>query len=61
MTVHIKLYGTKGDRFEEIKAAMTEHMGYEPSNPEVVGMLMAQVESEAQSTGEEPTVPLITG
>jgi hypothetical protein len=40
MTVHIKLYGEKGERFEEIKRDLTEHLGYEPSNPEVVGFLM---------------------
>lgn len=40
MTVHIKLYGEKGERFEEIKDDLTEHLGYEPSNPEVVGFLM---------------------
>lgn len=41
MTVHVKLHGTKGDRFEEIKAALTRELGYEPSNPEVIGILMA--------------------
>lgn len=41
MTVHIKLYGSKGDRFETIKDDLTEQLGYEPSNPEVVGILMA--------------------
>ncbi|WP_299331829.1 hypothetical protein [Haloplanus sp.] len=40
MTVHIKLYGEKGERFEEIKRDLTDHLGYEPSNPEVVGFLM---------------------
>jgi hypothetical protein len=38
--VHIKLHGEKGDRFEEIKCDLTDHLGYEPSNPEVVGFLM---------------------
>lgn len=41
MTVHVKLHGTKGDRFEEIKEQLTRELGYEPSNPEVVGILMA--------------------
>lgn len=41
MTVHIKLYGDKGKRFEEIKTAMTNEWGYEPTNPEVIGHLMA--------------------
>ncbi|MHC3438695.1 hypothetical protein ACYJ1Y_11500 [Natrialbaceae archaeon A-gly3] len=44
MTSHIKLYGDKGDRFEEIKADLTRELGYEPSNPEVVGLLMAAVD-----------------
>lgn len=48
MTVHIKLYGEKGERFTEIKEELTEQLGYEPSNPEVVGILMAQ-----SNTGEE--------
>lgn len=42
MTVHIKLYGEKADRFEVIKAEMSEQMGYEPTNPEVVGLLLAR-------------------
>ncbi|WP_226006483.1 hypothetical protein [Natrinema salinisoli] len=42
MTVHIKLYGEKGDRFTEIKDELTDQLGYEPSNPEVIGILMAQ-------------------
>lgn len=41
MTSHIKLYGAKGDRFEQIKKEVTKQYGYEPSNPELVGMLMA--------------------
>jgi len=41
MTTSIKLYGSKAERFEQIKAALTEQLGYEPSNPEVVGLLMA--------------------
>lgn len=41
MPTHIKLYGTKADRFETIKADLIEELGYEPSNPEVLGILMA--------------------
>lgn len=41
MTVHIKLYGDKGKRFEEIKTSMKNEWGYEPTNPEVIGHLMA--------------------
>ncbi|WP_187432921.1 hypothetical protein [Natronococcus pandeyae] len=44
MTSHIKLYGSKSNRFEEIKHTMEEQLGYEPSNPEVVGLMMATYE-----------------
>lgn len=42
MTSHIKLYGGKGDRFEAIKTELEERLGYEPTNPEVMGFLMSQ-------------------
>ena len=45
MTSHIKLYGSKSDRFEEIKNSMKNQLGYEPSNPEVVGLIMAAYET----------------
>lgn len=44
VTVHIKLYGEKADRFRDIKGSVAERLGYQPSNPEVVGLLMAQAE-----------------
>lgn len=44
MTVHIKLYGSKADRFTDIKQELEEQLGYEPSNPEVVGILMAGID-----------------
>lgn len=44
MTVHIKLYGSKADRFENIKQELSDQLGYEPSNPEVVGILMARAD-----------------
>ena len=46
MTSHIKLYGSKGDRFEEITEEMGQRLGYEPSNPEVVGLIMATYETD---------------
>lgn len=46
MTSHIKLYGSKSNRFEQIKQGYAELLGYEPSNPEVVGLLMASYETE---------------
>lgn len=42
MTSHIKLYGGKGKRFEAIKEDLTNVLGYEPSNPEVIGFLLAR-------------------
>lgn len=41
MTTHIKLYGEKAERFEAIKSEMSEKQGYEPTNPEVIGLLLA--------------------
>lgn len=56
MTSHIKLYGGRGDRFEEIKADLTARFGYEPSNAEVLGLLMAQYGSDAAG-GERTPLP----
>jgi hypothetical protein len=41
MVVHVKLYGGKADLFENLKAELEDDIGYEPTNPEVVGELMA--------------------
>ncbi|MDJ1433180.1 hypothetical protein [Halostagnicola sp. A-GB9-2] len=46
MTTHIKLHGTKADRFEEVKLELSNRMGYELSNPEVLGLLMAGLDSD---------------
>lgn len=46
MTVHIKLYGSKADRFESIKSELSQQLGYEPSNPEVVGIMMAGIDDD---------------
>ncbi|SIS13682.1 hypothetical protein SAMN05421752_11380 [Natronorubrum thiooxidans] len=46
MTSHIKLYGSKSNRFEQIKENYAKQLGYEPSNPEVVGLLMASYETD---------------
>ncbi|TYL37893.1 hypothetical protein CV102_14280 [Natronococcus pandeyae] len=40
MPTHIKLYGEKGERFEQIQAELERELGYEPTNPEVIGFLM---------------------
>ena len=47
MTTHIKLYGGKAERFETIKQELAEELGYEPTNPEVVGALMAAYGKQA--------------
>ncbi|PSQ23736.1 hypothetical protein BRD04_02560 [Halobacteriales archaeon QS_9_67_17] len=54
MTVHIKLYGSKADRFEEISETLSDQLGYEPSNPEVVGIIMSGIDVEPTSTEQAP-------
>jgi len=49
MTSHIKLYGSKSDRFEEIKTNIQQQLKYEPSNPEVIGLIMAAYETDENS------------
>lgn len=46
MTSHIKLYGEKEARFEEIKDQLEEELGFEPTNPEVIGLLMARYDHD---------------
>lgn len=46
MPTHIKLYGGKSERFEEIKRGLSHELGYEPTNPEVVGIVMARYTRE---------------
>lgn len=40
----VTLYGSKAKRFREIKSTLEEKRGYEPTNPEVVGHLMGEVD-----------------
>lgn len=54
---HIKLYGGKGERFEEIKAQLAEELGYEPTNPEVMGILMAEYPTD---TSDSPNDALVS-
>jgi len=51
MTTHIKLHGSKAHRFEEVKLDLSGRLGYELSNPEVLGLLMATYDP---SPGAEP-------
>jgi hypothetical protein len=46
MPTHIKLYGSKSERFEEIKEGLRDELGYEPTNPEVTGIIMARYAAE---------------
>lgn len=46
MASHIKLYSGKARRFEEIKHHLEDELGYEPTNPEVIGMLMSLYDAE---------------
>lgn len=46
MPTHIKLYGGKRERFEEIKQELRHELGYEPTNPEVIGIVMARYRAE---------------
>ncbi|MCL7419041.1 MAG: hypothetical protein M8354_14575, partial [Halalkalicoccus sp.] len=57
MTSHIKLYGSKGDLFEELKERLTNDLGYEPSNPEVVGLLMSGYDSDADRLSSLSPLP----
>jgi len=43
--ISITLSGGKSTRFEDIKRRLETELGYEPTNPEVIGYLMARVES----------------
>ncbi len=55
MTTHIKLHGAKADRFEAVKLELSDSMGYELSNPEVLGLLIAGVDSDDDSSsGQRP-------
>lgn len=57
MTSHIKLYGGKADRFQEIKRSLTDELGYEPTNPEVLGILMARYADRISSEDSSTTRP----
>jgi len=56
MTTNIKLYGSKSARFQEIKEEIAERLGYEPSNAEVMGLLMATYPGE----GEDRDVSILS-
>ncbi|MFB6171071.1 MAG: hypothetical protein ABEJ23_00955 [Haloarculaceae archaeon] len=39
--VQVTLTGEKADRFRELRDALEDQLGYRPSRPETVGLLMA--------------------
>lgn len=39
--VQVTLTGDKADRFRELRDDLEDRLGYRPSRPEVVGLLMA--------------------
>ncbi|WP_435196445.1 hypothetical protein [Natronomonas sp. EA1] len=56
MTSHIKLYGSKSERFEQIKEELEAQLGYEPSNPEVVGLLMGTYDGRSNGNSVRETL-----
>jgi hypothetical protein len=38
----LTLYGGKADRFREIRDQLEDELGYRPSKPETIGILMSQ-------------------
>lgn len=45
MTVQVKLYGGKARRYVAIKERAARDLGYEPTNPELVGLMMAEFDA----------------
>lgn len=46
MVERIKLHGERADRFDELKRRLEEHLGYQPSNAEALGLIMAEFPDE---------------
>lgn len=42
MVERIKLHGERAERFAELRSRLAEYLGYEPSNAEAIGMIMAE-------------------
>jgi hypothetical protein len=42
MAEHIKLHGGRAERFRKLKQQIEEDIGYEPTNAEAVGHIMAE-------------------
>lgn len=50
--IHITLSGGREERFERIKRAISERKGYEPKDPEVLGLLMAKCGGDDEPVSE---------
>jgi len=42
----ITAYGTKAERFREVREEIKESRGYEPSNSEVLGILLGKFDGD---------------
>lgn len=56
MPIRITLYGSKADRFQEIKEQLEKGAGYELSRPEVVGRLMEEHEGSKSGSSYQNRV-----
>lgn len=52
----IKLQGELERRFEEIKTQLADPSDHEPSNEEVIGILMAEYSSDASDSSNDALV-----
>lgn len=51
--ISITLTGRRGQQFDHLKGAVTRNLGYEPTNPEMLGILMATVGEERDEVDPE--------
>lgn len=50
--INITLTGGRGQQFQHIKRALAETLGYEPNNPEVLGLLMSRGDDDDEPLSE---------
>lgn len=50
--VNITLVGDRGEQFERVKRVLADSLGYEPNNPEVMGLLMSAFGEASESRSE---------
>lgn len=56
MFTSIELHGELDQRFDEIKSHLADKLGYEPTNAEVVGILMAEYSSDTPDAPNDTPV-----